>query len=83
MDFGSAVIDVDKPCCSKSLTKVPRDYQKNRSNEVIVIDEDDSCDSAYETGSSLSRSSCLSSPICKYKNICYINTSLSRVMCVE
>lgn len=54
-----------KSNCSKQLYKNPTTSNAKKkitkNEDVIVIDEDDSCDSAYETGSALSRSS-LSSP---------------------
>lgn len=53
-----------KPCSSKQPLK---DQQQERSRELIVVDDEDSNDSAYETGSSLSRS-CQSSPTCKFNN---------------
>lgn len=62
MDIESA----NKPCCSKSLHPL-KDHQKEHSSELIVVEDEDSNDSAYETGSSLSRS-CQSSPTCKLNN---------------
>lgn len=52
----------NRPCCSKTWYKEPFSSAANKySKEIIEIDDDDSCDSAYETGSAVSRSS-LSSP---------------------
>lgn len=66
MDF---VSDASKPGCSNNpgCSKYPLNkHRKEYTDDLIIIDTDDSNDSAYETGSSLSRSS-QSSPICKLK----------------
>lgn len=67
MDFAS---DANQPGCSNNpeCSKYPLNkHRKEYTNGLIIIDTDDSNDSAYETGSSLSRST-QSSPICKLKS---------------
>lgn len=59
MDFAS---DANKPACSKLVCKDSSSVVQQKTNyNLVIIDDDDSCDSAYETGSSVSRTS-LSSP---------------------
>lgn len=62
MDFASDANN--QPCCSKSLKKEPSNNNRLKTDEIIDLDDEDSCDSAYETGSALSRST-LSSPTSK------------------
>lgn len=56
-----------QPCCSKSLKNAPSDGHQKISDDLIIIDDDDSLDSAYETGSAVSRST-QSSPTGKHLN---------------
>lgn len=56
----------NEPCCSKSLDPKPLIGKSNKNTDAtIIIDGEDSNDSAYETGSAFSRSSSISSPIRK------------------
>lgn len=83
MDFVSDANN--KPGCSKLVCKDPSSIHKEKTTDnLIVIDDYDSCDSAYETGSSLSRSS-LSSPTGKQiqcTQIVQISLEQNKTKCV-
>lgn len=54
-----------QPCCSKSIETESSNGNHKISNDPIIIDDDDSLDEAYETGSAVSRST-QSSPTSKH-----------------
>lgn len=64
MDLELNVANI-QPCCSKSINTESSNVNHKITNDLIVIDDDDSLDSAYETGSAVSRST-QSSPTRKH-----------------
>lgn len=64
----------DQPCTSKSIkTESLKTIHKNAADDpIVIIDDDDSLDSAYETGSAVSRST-QSSPTRKHFSFFFLD----------